>query len=127
MAASAVVSVPLAISRPRGLPPILIQVGSHEILLSDAIQLTGKAAKDDVAIPLEVVPGVSHVFQAFAALLHEGAAALNRAAEFLREQFPVDWRSRTGDRRQGHSEIRQCPDVLSSEGRPHGGLKRPSG
>jgi acetyl esterase/lipase len=74
----------------RGLPPMLIQVGSHEILLSDAIRLAGKAAKDDVAITLDVVPGVPHVFQAFAAVLDEGAAALSRATEFLREHFPVD-------------------------------------
>jgi acetyl esterase/lipase len=73
----------------RGLPPILIQVGSHEILLGDAIQLAGKAAKGDVAITLDVVPGVPHVFQAFAAVLDEGGAALSRAAGFLREHFPV--------------------------------------
>ena len=74
----------------RGLPPMLIQVGSHEILLSDAIRLAGKAAKDEVAITLDVVPGVPHVFQAFAAMFDEGAAALSRATEFLREHFPVD-------------------------------------
>jgi len=32
-----------------------------------------------------VVPGVPHVFQAYAALLDEGEAALNRAGDFLRE------------------------------------------
>jgi len=39
---------------------------------------------DDVAITLEVVPGVPHVFQAFAAVLDEGEAALSRAGAFLR-------------------------------------------
>lgn len=71
----------------RGLPPILIQVGSHEILLSDAVRLAEKAAKDDVTVTLEVVAGVPHVFQAYAALLDEGDAALNRAATFLRTHF----------------------------------------
>ena len=71
----------------RGLPPMLIQVGSHEILLSDAIRLAERAAKDDVAVTLEVVPGVPHVFQAFAAALDEGDAAMSRAAEFLNEHF----------------------------------------
>jgi monoterpene epsilon-lactone hydrolase len=73
----------------RGLPPMLIQVGSHEILLSDAIRLAGRAADADVAIALEVTPGVPHVFQAYAAVLDEGDRALNRAAEFLKTHFEV--------------------------------------
>lgn len=68
-----------------GLPPLLIQAGSHEILLDDAIRLATRAAHDDVAVTLDVVPGVPHVFQAFAAVLDEGEAALTRAGAFLRE------------------------------------------
>jgi monoterpene epsilon-lactone hydrolase len=67
-----------------GLPPLLIQVGSYEILLDDATRLAAKAAADDVAVILDVTPGVPHVFQAFAALLDEGRDALDRAAAFLR-------------------------------------------
>jgi monoterpene epsilon-lactone hydrolase len=70
-----------------GLPPLLIQVGSHEILLSDALRLAARAAKDDVRVTLEVVAGVPHVFQGFAAILDEGDAALSRAAAFMKEQF----------------------------------------
>jgi acetyl esterase/lipase len=70
-----------------GLPPLLIQVGSHEILLSDALRLATRAAKDDVPVTLEVVSGVPHVFQGFAAMLDEGDAALARAASFMKEQF----------------------------------------
>ena len=66
-----------------GLPPLLIQAGSHEVLLDDATRLAVKAAADDVAVILDVTPGVPHVFQAFAALLDEGDAALNRAARFV--------------------------------------------
>ena len=68
-----------------GLPPLLIQAGSHEILLDDAIRLATRAAYDDVAVTLDVVPGVPHVFQAFAAILDEGEAALTRAGAFLRQ------------------------------------------
>ena len=57
-----------------GLPPLLIQAGSHEILLDDAIRLAARAACDEVAVTLDVVPGVPHVFQAYAALLDEGEA-----------------------------------------------------
>ena len=73
----------------RGLPPMLIQVGSHEILLSDAIRLAARAAEDDVATTLDVTPGVPHVFQGYAAILDEGDAALNRATEFLKEHFSL--------------------------------------
>jgi acetyl esterase/lipase len=68
-----------------GLPPLLIQAGSHEILLDDAIRLAARAAFDDVAVTLDVTPGVPHVFQAFAGVLDEGEVALTRAGAFLRE------------------------------------------
>ena len=67
-----------------GLPPLLIQAGSHEILLDDATRLAARAAAADVAVRLEVTPGVPHVFQGFAAILDEGDAALTSAGEFLR-------------------------------------------
>jgi epsilon-lactone hydrolase len=70
-----------------GLPPLLIQVGSSEILLSDAIRLAALAAMADVPVTLDVTPGVPHVFQGFAAMLDEGNAALDRAAAFLGTQF----------------------------------------
>jgi acetyl esterase/lipase len=68
-----------------GLPPLLIQAGSHEVLLDDATLLAVKAAADGVAVILDITAGVPHVFQAFAALLDEGDAALNRAARFVRD------------------------------------------
>jgi epsilon-lactone hydrolase len=67
-----------------GLPPLLIQVGSHEILLSDALRLAERAALSDVPVTLEVTPGVPHVFQGFAGLLDEAGAALDRATDFLK-------------------------------------------
>ena len=77
----------------RGLPPLLIQVGSSEILLSDALRLASRAAIDGVAVTLDVTPGVPHVFQGFAAVLDDGAAALDRAATFLKEQFAATQRA----------------------------------
>jgi monoterpene epsilon-lactone hydrolase len=76
-----------------GLPPLLIQVGSHEILLDDATRLATRAAAADVAVTLEVTPGVPHVFQAFAAILDEGDAALTSAADFLRTHLAADPRA----------------------------------
>jgi len=68
-----------------GLPPMLIQAGSHEALLDDATRLATRAAADDVAVTLDITPDVAHVFQAFAAVLDEGDEALSRAATFLQD------------------------------------------
>jgi epsilon-lactone hydrolase len=70
-----------------GLPPLLIQAGSSEVLLDDATRLAARAAADNVPVILDVVPDVPHVFQAFAAVLEEGAAALARAAGFIRSHL----------------------------------------
>lgn len=66
-----------------GLPRLLIQVGSHEILLDDALRLAARAAHDDVEVRLHVTPGVPHVFQAFTGLLDEAGAALDEAGLFI--------------------------------------------
>jgi acetyl esterase/lipase len=68
----------------QGLPPLLIQVGSHEILLSDALRLAARAAASEVAVTLEVTPGAPHVFQGFGGLLDEATAALGRASDFIK-------------------------------------------
>ena len=72
-----------------GLPPLLIQAGSHEILLDDATRLAAHAATADVAVRLEVTPGVPHVFQGFAAMLDEADTALTSAGEFLRAHLSM--------------------------------------
>ncbi|MGW0086573.1 alpha/beta hydrolase [Streptomyces sp. NPDC003393] len=71
----------------RGLAPLLIQVGSHEVLLDDAVRLAARAADCDLDVTLDVVAGAPHVFQAFAAVLDEAAAALDRAAAFLNDRL----------------------------------------
>lgn len=71
----------------RGLPPLLVQAGSHEVLLNDATRLAVKAATDDVPVVLDITPGVPHVFQAFAGLLDEGESALERAGRFITDHL----------------------------------------
>jgi len=66
-----------------GLPPLIIQAGTHEVLLDDAIRLAGRAATADVQVTLDITPGVPHVFQAYHAILDEGADALDRAGRLL--------------------------------------------
>ena len=66
-----------------GLPPLIIQAGTHEVLLDDALRLAQQAATADVAVTLDVTPQVPHVFQAYHAILDEATAALDRAGQFL--------------------------------------------
>jgi acetyl esterase/lipase len=66
-----------------GLPPLIIQAGTHEVLLDDAIRLARQAATADVEVTLDITPGVPHVFQVYYPILDEAAAALDRAGQLL--------------------------------------------
>jgi epsilon-lactone hydrolase len=66
-----------------GLPPLIIQAGSHEVLLDDAVRLAGQAATADVEVTLEITPKVPHVFQAYFPMLDEAVGALDRAGQLL--------------------------------------------
>jgi epsilon-lactone hydrolase len=66
-----------------GLPPLIIQAGTHEVLLDDAVRLARQAATADVRVTLDITPGVPHVFQAYYPILDEAAAALDRAGQLL--------------------------------------------
>ena len=66
-----------------GLPPLIIQAGTHEVLLDDAVRLARQAAAADVQVTLDITPGVPHVFQAYYPILDEAAAALDRAGQLL--------------------------------------------
>ena len=70
-----------------GLPPLIIQVGTHEVLLDDAVRLAQRAATVDVEVTLDITPRVPHVFQAYLPLLDEATAALDRAGQFLSARF----------------------------------------
>jgi acetyl esterase/lipase len=58
-----------------GFPPMLIQVGSTEMLLDDALRTADKARADGVPIELEIWDRMPHVFQAASALPQSRAAA----------------------------------------------------
>ena len=66
-----------------GLPPLIIQAGTHEVLLDDAVRLAQQAAAADVEVTLDITPGVPHVFQNFSPILDEAATALDRAGQLL--------------------------------------------
>jgi acetyl esterase/lipase len=70
-----------------GLPPLLIQVGTAELLLDDAVRLAGQAANDGVRVRLDVIPGMPHVWHLFAPMLSEARDATETAALWLREHL----------------------------------------
>jgi len=66
-----------------GLPPLLIQVGSDEILLDDATRLADKAEAAGVDVSLEVWPGMFHVWQMLSVFVPEGGQALAGIGRFI--------------------------------------------
>jgi acetyl esterase/lipase len=70
----------------RGLPPILIQVGSEEILLSDSEQLFEAARKVKLKVELQRFDGMWHVFQLHAGMLSESDRALRQIGQFISQQ-----------------------------------------
>ena len=61
-----------------GLPPILVQVGSAEVLYSDSMAVVERAGAADVAVTLECWPDMPHVFQSFYPFLADSRAAIAR-------------------------------------------------
>jgi epsilon-lactone hydrolase len=64
-----------------GLPPLLIQVGGAELLLSDSERLAKAAAEAGVNVTLDVAEGLPHVYQG-ALDTPESASALRQIADF---------------------------------------------
>jgi acetyl esterase/lipase len=72
----------------RGLPPLLLQVGSFEVLLSDVERFAGKARQAGVPVSLEVWPGMQHEWQFAAKILPEGKQAISHIGAFVEAVFP---------------------------------------
>jgi acetyl esterase/lipase len=68
----------------KGIPPMLIQVGSDETLLDDAVRLASAAGEDDVAVTLEIWPHMIHAWHLWNARLEAGRQALGSAGSFIR-------------------------------------------
>lgn len=72
----------------RGLPPLLIQAGEHEMLRDDSIRVAKKAQADGIEVQLEVWPGMFHVFQSHEPLLPEARESIEHMAEFMHRLLP---------------------------------------
>jgi monoterpene epsilon-lactone hydrolase len=71
----------------RGLPPMLIQVGSAETLLDDSVRLAGVAGAADIRVRLEVWPDMIHAWHLFYQEVAGGRRALAEAGAFIRSNL----------------------------------------
>jgi epsilon-lactone hydrolase len=69
-----------------GLPPLLMHVGTHELLLDDTLQFADKARAAGVDVTLRVWPGLWHVFHTFVSL-PEARRALDEIGTFVRRRL----------------------------------------
>lgn len=70
-----------------GLPPMLVQVGTAETLLDDAIRITARAKEAGVSIELEAFEDLIHVFQAFAPIVPESLEAIEKIGAFVKQHL----------------------------------------
>lgn len=68
-----------------GLPPLLIQVGTEEVLLDDSLRLNHRAREQGVSTTLEVWDEMIHVWHFFHPQLQEGREAIGRVGDYIRE------------------------------------------
>lgn len=71
-----------------GLPPLLFQVGSVEMLLDESVRAAARADAAGVPVELEIWERMGHVFQALP--LPQARAAVSRAAAFVRRHTGWD-------------------------------------
>ncbi len=67
----------------RGFPPMLLQVGSYEMLLSDSVNVAAKAREQGGKVRLSVYEGMFHVFQMAAKLMPESKRAWIEIGRFM--------------------------------------------
>lgn len=71
----------------RGLPPLLVQVGTAETLLDDSTRFAERARAAGVAVDIEVWDDMIHVWHAFSFALPEARQAIERIGAFLRQHW----------------------------------------
>jgi monoterpene epsilon-lactone hydrolase len=70
-----------------GLPPMLIQVGDHEILLSDSERLADECVAAGIDVELEVWPEMWHVFQMFTRKMPESRQAIDKIGRYIQARL----------------------------------------
>jgi acetyl esterase/lipase len=70
-----------------GLPPLLIHVGSDEVLLNDSTRFAEKAWNTGVDVTLRVASGMWHDWHIFAPILSEGQLAVDEIGAFIKQRM----------------------------------------
>lgn len=73
----------------KGFPPVLMQVGSYEVLLSDTLSVAKKLKQAGVKHRLSVYEGMFHVFQMAMDLIPESREAWDETEEFIRITYGI--------------------------------------
>lgn len=81
----------------RGLPPLLLQAGTAEVLADDTRRMAERAADQGVDVTLELYPQMIHVWHFLFPLLADARKAIESAGRFMRQHVPY----------------RQCADGLN--------------
>jgi monoterpene epsilon-lactone hydrolase len=68
-----------------GAPPLLVLVGTEEVLHDDATRLVDKARADGASARLVVGEGQFHIWPLFAGILPEGQQAIDTIGQFINE------------------------------------------
>jgi acetyl esterase/lipase len=70
----------------KGLPPLLILVGTSEVLLDDSTRFAERAQAAGVSVEIEVWDEMIHIWPYFAAILPEARQAIDRMGAFIKAQ-----------------------------------------
>lgn len=71
-----------------GLPPLLIQIGTNDVLLDDARRLTARAEADGIDVTLEIWEQMIHVWHFFSPFMPEAQKAIEKIGHYLKRQIP---------------------------------------
>jgi monoterpene epsilon-lactone hydrolase len=75
----------------QGLPPLLIQVGTAEVLLDDSVRVAERAKEAGVEVQLEIWQDMIHVFAAFAEWAPEGQEGIDQIGDFIQKHIKKEF------------------------------------
>jgi monoterpene epsilon-lactone hydrolase len=70
-----------------GLSPMLIQVGTEEVLLSDSLNFANRASLAGLEVRLHVWPEMPHAWPMFHPIIRAGLSAIDEAGQWMRQRL----------------------------------------
>ena len=87
-----------------GFPPMLMQAGSYEMLLSDTLTVAQKAKEQGVRVKVSVYEGMFHVFQMAGKLIPEVGRAWREIGTFIRRLCGIPKEKKETGRKTGRKQ-----------------------